>query len=321
MIRPLLKYAMVLGVVAALEGCASQPGVGAASAARDRLALSAELLDLADYGASRFQEVFVDCVVRKIEPRKLAVIAMIRNEAVANMRSIALGNEPGRDLVDFYVWSHVARQACANRVRLLPDLAPDTCGDTYEKIAQRVDAMAHRWISADRLQRIDTAVAAYLSRHPDVITAALFRMVDMKDRQGPGRPEEDLSSDEGMFSPVSEAARELEQTRITGQQMIWMLSRMPTAVGWEAQAQVDLALTSPELERLRGRFETLHGSVDGLSVSVQSLDAGLGEKGGLRAVVREAILMGSAALLGLVVAGTACALLVVWAVRRPRRPR
>lgn len=304
---------------AALVGCTSMSAPSdAASRARDRVALSAELLDLADYGASRFQAVFVDCVVRKIDRRKLATMAMIRNEAVANMRAIALGNDPGRDLVDFYVWCHVARHACANRTRLLPDLAPDTCGDTYERIGQRVDALARRWIAADRLRRIDAAVADHLAKHPDVITAALFRMVDLKERQDSGRSEDDLASDDGMFSPVSDAARELEQTRITGQQMIWMLSRMPTAAGWEAQAQVELALTSPEVGDLHDQLAALEGHVAEVSTSLDRLSERVGGESGLSHVVRQSIFAVGGMLAGLVVLATAGALLVVRVARRGR---
>jgi hypothetical protein len=298
--------------------CTAPPTVDASARARDRMQLSAKLLDLADYGASRFQAVYIDGLVHNLPPRQLATLGLIRNEAVANLRSVALGEDPGRDLVDLYVWSRIARAVCQERERRLPNLAPSIYGSTYEPIGLRVDALAREWLPADRLKRIDAAIDAYLAAHPNMLTASLFRMVDLKERDE-GEVEETLAADDGMFSPVSDAARELERTRITGQQMLWMMARMPTAAGWEAQTQVAQALSSPEVEDLRAQVTGLQGGVHALSASVQELGQVVVGNGGLRGVLREAIVTGGAVLAGLLVLCIVGAALITRMVRRRSR--
>lgn len=318
--RPRSLFACALSLLLALvpAACSTSPSVAASARARDRMQLSAKLLDLADYGASRFQAVYIDGLVRKIPPRQLATLGLIRNEAVANMRLVALGEDPGRDLVDLYVWSRIARAVCQDRERRMPELTPPIYESTYGPIGRRVDTLAREWLTADRLKRIDEAIDAYLAAHPHMVTASLFRMVDLKERDEDDVEQASLAVDDGMFSPVSDAARELERTRITGQQMLWMLARMPTAAGWEAQAQISLALSSPEAEDLRGQLTALQGGVNALSASVQELGQEVSGERGLRDVMRQAMLTGGAVLLVLVIVGTAGALLVVRASRGKR---
>lgn len=314
-------HACALALLALMAaGCgAPQASTDAASRARDRLQLSAELLDLADYGASRFQAEYINRLVTGSSPRQVATLALIRNEAVANMRTMALGDSPGRDLIDMYVWARLARRVCEYRVRALPSLAPDICDATYGAIGRRVDELAARWMSPERIALLDEAVDAYSAKHPDLITASLFRMVDLKARAEAEEPAEELASDEGMFSPVSDAARQLEQTRITAQQMLWMLARMPTAAGWEIQGQVDFALSSSELTDARAQLAALQQGVGSLSGSVQGLDGTLGGDRGLRGVMSETLLMGGLVMLVLVISATLGALVVVSRLRSSRR--
>ncbi|MFM7808846.1 MAG: hypothetical protein ACKPEA_13125, partial [Planctomycetota bacterium] len=244
----------------------------------------------------------------------------VRNEVVANMRAIALGGDPGRDLVDMYVWSRMAPEVFQHVLQSRPGLVPDIRAEAYEPIKLRVRKLAEQWIQPARLARIDAAIDEFLPKHQDMDTAALFRMVDLKDRLDPNAQEmEALQTDDSMFSPVNEATRELERTRITAQQMLWMLARMPTAAGWEAQAQVDLALTSEELQSVREHVAGLQTRVGDLSKSIDALGSDVGGDEGLRGVLRQALVTGGLIMFGLVIAGTAGALLVVRAMRAPRR--
>ena len=319
MLRKAIVLALAMtGPVAVVAGCAAPPPRVDARA-RDRVALSAELLDIADLGASRFQSMFLKYATSNTPRDQVARLALVRNEAVANMRTIALGNDPGRDLIDMYVWSCAATHVCHHRNAVLANLIPDICGETYEPIRLRVQQVAKEWIAPDRLARIDLAIDTFLDKHPDMMTAALFRMVDLKERLDPAvQPTEVFQPDDSMFSPVTDAARQLEQTRITAQQMLWMLARMPTAAGWEAQAQVSLALSSPEVQELRTQVTALQGGVHALSESVQQLGERVGGDGGLRGVLREAIVTGGAVLAGLMVLATLSAALIARMARRPR---
>jgi hypothetical protein len=320
----------LLALVLALTACAPQQRL-ATPQQRTRAELSEDLLDLADLSISRFEAAYLRAVMRQEEPRKLAILAATRNEATMNVRAMVLGDNPGRNLVDLYVWSRLSVVACENRARLIPRLFSSICDETFAPLAHRIDALAQDWIEPERMKRIDAAIEAFLKRNPDIQTATLLRLVDLEDRRHtegitPGEYAVLQDADEGMFTPVNDATRELEQTRITGQQMLWLLSRMPTAAGWEIQAQAELALTGPEvtgalgdLRQGAGDLEQVQAKLADLSGSIGQLSDRVGGDGGVRGLIRESIVLGGIVTLGMIAAATIGALLVVHRAHRLRR--
>lgn len=316
----------------ALVACASQHATPMASFERTREELAQALLDLADLTISRFEAAYLDAAFANVEPRKLAVLAMTRNEVAMNVRAIALGDDPGRDLVDLYVWSRVSQVACRNRLKKAPEVFVDICEDTYGPVCERIQVLARKWIDSAKMARIDAAVDKFLSEHPDVVTATLLRLVDLDDRRntlGLSREElENLQDPDDMFAPVNEANRQIEQTRITGQQMVWLLARMPTAAGWEIKAQLDLAVSGPPLSdafanlgRGSGELGRVPKSLGDLAATIETLSSRVGGSDGLRGVTRDAILLGGLIALAVIAAATIGALVVVHRMHHLRRRR
>jgi hypothetical protein len=306
----------------ALVACASQHAMPGTNTERTREELAQALLDLADLTISRFESAYMNAAFDGTEPRKLAILAMTRNEVAMNVRAIALGDDPGRDLVDLYVWSRVSEVSCRNRVKKAPEFFVDICEDTYGPVCDRVNALARKWIDAATMKRIDAAADKFLAEHPDILTATLLRLVDLEDRRnslGVSREElEDLHDPDDMFAPVNEANRQIEQTRITGQQMVWLLARMPTAAGWELKAQLDLAISGPPLAdaiaslgRGSGELGRVPASLGELASTIDGLSDRVGGNEGLRGLTREAILLGGLIALAVIVAATVGALVVV----------
>lgn len=324
---------ILTGVLTVLAvSCASAPPHIQNDARRNRVQLSMELLDVVDAFSSRLEQQYAHQAVVGGPPRQMAITALIRNEATANARAMVLGDDSGRNLVDLYVWSRVAWEACRTRVRLHPEAFCDLCDATYGVLADRTATLARKWLPEAQVQRVESAVQTFLGGHPDMVTTGLFRLIDLEDRTGIDLGADD-PEDDSMFASVTEATRQLEATRITAQQMIWLLSRMPTAVGWEAQAQIDMALTSDQvnaakksLDDLVLRMEAAGTRLDALSRSVQGLGDATGElgidlEGGnrLESLIRRTLLLLGGVLLVIVVAATVGASMVVRRWREPRR--
>lgn len=327
---PQVIMALLTAVMTA--SCAAPPPRVQSEAARNREQLLSELLDVVDAFSSRLDQAYMSEAVRKDSPRNLARLAVMRNGATANARAMVLGEDPGRGLVDLYIWSRVADAACRSRIRLYPDDFDDICDNTYGVLVMRTSELAEKWMPHDRRARIDSAVNSFLQKHPDLLSAGLFRLIDLEDRTGIDLGADDPVED-SMFASVTEATRELEATRITAQQMLWMLSRMPTSVGWEVQGQIDLTLTSDQvtnglqsldqlvqrLEAVQSRMDVLSKSVDGLGSAVGSLAEDLSGKGRVEGIVRRTLLLLGAVLVAVVAAATVGAMLVVRRWRAPRR--
>jgi hypothetical protein len=322
---------LVVAWCALAWGCASGPSRSERAVLQQRLELSSELLDLADSIGAQFQASYVQAVAADVSPKQLAIAAVARNEGSNNVRAIVLGLNPWGDLVDLYVWAHIAEAACRNRVRLRPDLVVNNCDSTFGLIRERVEELARKRLDPDLLARVDAAIGQYLAGHPDSVTAGLFRLQDLEDRTGLRIPtSETMDWDLGS---ISEAARQLEETRLLGQQFLWLVSRLPTAFGWEAQGAVYLANAQDTLLSLdHGLAEVSSGlagtsqhlndvadRMDKLGIGVRGLHQGLTGSEGLRGIVRETLVTGGLVMAALIVFGTFCALLVVRRLREPRK--
>lgn len=321
--------ALVWCVVAV--GCASEPSRSERQVLQQRLELSSELLDLSDSIGAQFQASYVEAVAANVPPKQLAVAAMARNEGSNNVRAIVLGLNPWGDLVDLYVWAHIAEAACRNRVRLRPDMVFDNCSATFGVIRERVEELARKRLDPDLLARVDAAIGQYLTGHPDSVTAGLFRLQDLEDRTGLRIPASETM--DGDLGSISEAARQLEETRLLGQQFLWLISRLPTAIGWEAQGAVYLANAQDTLVGVdHGLAEVSSGlagtsqhlsdvadRMDKLGIGVRGLHQGLTGSEGLRGIVRETLVTGGLVMAALIVFGTFCAMLVVRRLRDPRK--
>jgi hypothetical protein len=322
---------LVVAWCAVASGCASGPSQAERLALQQRLELSSELLDLADSIGAKFQASYVEAIAARVSPQQLAVSAMARSEGANNVAAIVLGPNPWGDLVDLYVWAHIAEAACRARVRLRPDLVIDNCDSTFGVILERVQDLARKRLDPDLLSRVDGAIGQYLTNHPDSVTAGLFRLQDLEDRTGLRIPASETMG--GELGSISEAARQLEQTRLLGQQFLWLVSRLPTAIGWEAQGAVYLANAQETLVGVdRGLAEVSSGlagtsqrlsdvadRMDRLGLGVRGLHEGLTGSEGLRGIVRETLITGGLVMAALIVFGTFCALLVVRRLRAPRR--
>lgn len=309
---------------------------------RDAVELSGRLLDTADYVASKFQEAYVAGFAAKIPARQLAAIAVIRNEATANARALVLGPDPEGDLVDLYVWTRVALKSCENRSTRIDEFKNFDCARTYGAVAEHVRELAVAYLSPDRLARIDLAVQTFFDSHPDLLMASLFRLNDLADQTGT-RVEVLEAGGDDMFSSLNDTARQLQQTRLLGQQVLWLVSRTSTMVGWEAQTAIAVTMESERvlsvdrsMSQIGPGLDSHAKALDALAKSVASQQRGLedvatslhalGERidglakhvpetVALHQVVRESILLAGAVLLALVGVATACA----WFVLRHRR--
>jgi hypothetical protein len=172
--------------------------------------------------------------------------------------------------------------------------------------------------------------------------ASLFRLNDLADQTGT-RVEVFKAGGDDMFSSLNDTARQLQQTRLLGQQVLWLVSRTSTMVGWEAQTAIAITMESDRvlsvdhsLARIGPGLNAHATAVEALANNVASQERGLDavskslvqlgeridglathvpEPVAVREVVRESILLAGFVLLALVGVAAACA----WFVLRHRR--
>lgn len=263
-LRTALLAALAASVTAAaLPGCAtSTPQTLSTEDIRSSVRLSARLLDASDTASSAFERVVNKALMSGAPPRELYSYMLTRAEATSNIRALALGADPAGALVDLYVYATLAVWACDNRVRAHPELVLTPCESTFGVLLLEVKQIADEYMAPDKLARVDRAIAQWKAAHPDRLVIGLIRLSDLHESTGtaPVILEQVAPS---MFSPVTEAAQQLQEARLLGYQALWLASRLPMAASWQLDASIYGAMASEPATNALESVDSLSKGISG----------------------------------------------------------
>jgi hypothetical protein len=222
--------------------------------------LAGELLDIADIAANAFANEVATLRLAGADDLQAFAAESVRNNAVAYVRSIVLDDDPATALLDLYAFAQLGVWACENRARLYEDIFVEDCAGTYGVVLDRTRRLAEKWMTDEQRDRIDEAVAGFKEANPDRTRIGIVRLPDLAKSAGTTTASLRTASPT-LFSPVTEAAEQLEQTRLLGNRVLWLLSRLPEALGWRAQTVLMEALASDGFARITTLAGTSVGSV------------------------------------------------------------
>ena len=303
--RPRIALAAAATLLAA---ACSSPARAPDEGQKARLDLAANLLDIADVGMTLFSSEVTRSYIENDPSDRYLVVQRTRNTAVNNLRALALGQDPTGALVDMYVWVRLAEQACANRNLAMAAFKerPFDCHGTYGELRRRIDQLMQTgylggpvFKDSERAE-LDKIVADFQAKQPDLLSAGLFRIDDLREYSGT-RLDVIAQAPPAMLSPVEDARAEIERARLVGSQMVWLASRLPTAAGWEAETIADELLYSKEvstalqsarniekrLDETRATLASVTAAASDLSKSVDALGSHVHEVAAAREVLRE----------------------------------
>lgn len=234
--------------------------------------LSARLLDASDTASAAFDRIVNKALMESAPPRELYSYMLTRAEATANVRALALGADPAGALVDLYVFSKLASWACENRMRLHPEVAMTPCASTYGVLRDEIAQIAREYMTPEKLARVDGAIEAWIKAHPDRMVIGLIRLSDLAESSGtaPVVLEQVAPS---MFSPVTEAAQQLQEARLLGYQALWLASRLPMSVAWQLDATIYGAISSDPATKAISNVESLSHGIAGAHEAFEKLSA------------------------------------------------
>lgn len=270
MLRRFICVVLTTAVAFMATSCAAPGRSSEQVAERDQaIELARRLRDIADVAATAFAGEVTNLRLAGADDLQTFAAEAIRNNAVAYIRSIALDDDPATALVDMYAFAQLGLWACENRTRLFSEIFIEDCNGTYGVVLDRTRHLAEQWMTAEQIAQIDEAVARFKQAEPDRTRIGIVRLPELAHSSGTTTASLQTASPT-LFSPVTEAAEQLEQTRLLGARLLWLLSRLPETIGWTAQAAMAEVFAS---DSVAGLFEL--GST--LATSVETLDAGLAE--------------------------------------------
>ena len=250
------------------SACTTQPNTAESkSELQSRVQLSERLLEITDDASSVTADTVARALLQHDSAIHIAALERSRSAVMATVRSMALTPNPEEGIVRLYVWSRLAKWACEHRVAAAPDLVVDTCEEVYGSLSIRIQAVAETVIDETTRAHLDAVVERYKLAHPGLLTVGLMRIDDVNNSADSAILQEAQPT---MMSPVTDAARQLEHTRLLGNQLVWLISRMPSALSEQADGTARMLLES---ERIQQALTELHGISANANATATGLEA------------------------------------------------
>lgn len=290
---------------------------------RSRVELADRLLEIADDASSVTNDTVSRALIRRDSAIHVAALERSRSDVIATVRSMALTPNPEEGIVRLYVWSRLAKWTCHNRVAVAPDIVLDNCDEVFGSLGARIDKVAEQVLDADTRAHLDAVIENYKSGHPDLLAIGLMRIDDVSN---PADTVVLQESQPTMMSPVTDAARQLEHTRLLGNQLVWLISRMPSAISEQTESTTRVLLESDRVQQAFAQVQEISKNVNATAKALDSVahaQTSLAERIGalhraaeqtqstLEHILRDALIGLGVIALGTVVASVAGALFVV----------
>ncbi len=80
-----------------------------------------------------------------------------------------------------------------------------------------------------------------------------------------------LAGAKGIFAPLDEANRQIEETRLLGERLLFLTERLPLLSRWQAEALAGEMLGAPESRRALGGLGVISLSLERMSLQAESL--------------------------------------------------
>lgn len=272
---------LLAGLAILASGCMTAPPPDPAqqSKMRDAVELAAQLLAIADIASSAFTNRVAQLRIDGASDMVAYTAETIRNNSVANFQSIALSPDPASGLVNMYVYANLGLWGCENRVAGRSDLFQEDCDATYGLVLLRVKDLARQWMTPAQIEDLDRRIEEFKERYPGRMTIGSVRLEDL-DRQFAQQETAIDTIAPSLFSPVTEAAEQLEQVRLLGDRAIWLMSRLPEAFGWRLSAFLMEILASDGFTTVKELASSISQRLQSVHENIAGLERSMGELGG-----------------------------------------
>ena len=184
---------------------------------------------------------------------------------------IATGPNPGNALLDMVVYVTLKRMVWEDY------WGPEVFGNAAENMIDAYRIMeADIWeVAADvytleQLEDLRRLIREWRGKHPDQVTIAAMRLSELSESRQVSTLVE-AGKPGGLIAPIEEANRNIEETRMLAERMVFMLNRMQISVN----LQLDLAFANvtiqPEVQTLLSNSDTYAAVAEGVGDTFGSL--------------------------------------------------
>lgn len=186
------------------------------------------------------------------------------HQAGLSAAAVALAVEPDPRRAALDLAATLSAQAAVLRSgRAVPEAARDHLAPAVADLAEGAVELAASAHGSTRAEEVATAADGWAKRGGGA-APGLVRAADLEAAGGP-------TGAKGLFTPLTEATRQIEEGRLLGERALFLSQRLPVLALWQAEAAVWKVLASSEVGGALTGVGTAGTSLERLATSMDSL--------------------------------------------------
>jgi hypothetical protein len=229
---------------------------------QERIKLQASLMTFADRFASQVAEDTMVLERRVTSPELRLKLARDRLYYLASLYDIVAGPYVGVALFDAVVLVSLTRMVWEEHwvPKVFGDLAEPIL-TRYRSLEEDIWSIADRYLTPDQAQALREVIIAWRKDNPDKISVSHIRFDDFG-ALGRKPTFEAARKPGGLLAPVSEATEAVDEIRLLGERVMFLLSRSQLLVNFQIEVAFREWVTQPEMGRLLSDLHDLRNVSD-----------------------------------------------------------
>ena len=186
--------------------------------------------------------------------------------AASSVYDIATGSSPFAKLMDLILLAEL-QDLVWNReghaVKVFGAEAAEPLVGALKEGRTEAWKLGDRILKPEQRTVLESMITEWREAHPSAESIAFVRFDDFAQFRGKsvldGVP---LGS--GLLAPLSDATRQLAETRLVAERAMYLLKRMPLLIRWHAEAFLNTAMSRPEVDGLRATADRIAGVAEAM---------------------------------------------------------
>ena len=229
---------------------------------QERIQLQASLMTFADRFASQVAENTMVLERRVTSPELRLKLARDRLYYLASLYDIVSGPYVGVALFDAVVLVSLTRMVWEEYwAQQIFGAQAEPISTMYRSLEEEIWSIAERYLTPDQAQALHEVIVAWRKDNPDKISVSHIRFDDFG-ALGRKPTFEVARKPGGLLAPVSEATEAVDEIRLLGERVMFLLSRSQLLVNFQAEVAFREWVTQPEVAQLLSDLHDLRNASD-----------------------------------------------------------
>lgn len=196
---------------------------------------------------------------------------LVQAEVGSSAVALAVGPDAEAALLDLMVSSAAQRSAltATGNTKAISTAAREPMEAALGRLERDIWSLGARVYSPAEIESLRSRVVRWSESHRGDHFPGVLRLADLPAAEPGARAK-------GLFAPIAEATRQIEEGRLLGERFLFLAQRLPVLSRWQAEALSWEAMTTPEAQQTLAGLGLISSSMARLAAQAESLPALMG---------------------------------------------